>query len=189
MADFAQILDALIRDALVQTTAILTVGLLAARYVRLPARAHAVLLMAFVAAAATPLASSIVRHGGWGILAPEASVNRESPRLEPIAPPRQDAQVRGELQAEPAATNQFVTEREADFAGAGSTARVAVNARRADLPDEATNEVRVVATIVSPEAVPIADRGMLRWAASLFAVLWLAGTLIAGAAPVAWRRR
>ena len=85
MADFAQVLDALIRDALVQTTAILTVGLLAARYVRLPARVHAVLLMAFVAAAVTPLASGIVRHGGWGLLAPQAQADEPSSRLEPSA--------------------------------------------------------------------------------------------------------
>ena len=75
-----------------------------------------------------------------------------------------------------------MAEPEADFSGGGSFSRVPVNAPQVDVPAEATNEARVVATVLSPETVSNRQRGMLPWAASSFATLWLAGTLIAAAA-------
>ncbi len=72
MSEFAPTLDLVVRNALLQSTAIFLVGLLLARFaVRRPARVHTVLVLAFLAAIVAPLASEAVRRGGWGLLPPE----------------------------------------------------------------------------------------------------------------------
>ncbi len=72
MSELANTLDLVVRNALLQSTAIFLVGLLLARFaVRRPARVHTVLVLAFLAAIVAPLASEAVRRGGWGLLPPE----------------------------------------------------------------------------------------------------------------------
>ncbi len=81
MAEYFNVGAALALDVLLQSTIILGAGLLVARSVRLPARQHAVLAIAFACALLTPLASSMVRVGGWGILAPDPVAVAEMPAV------------------------------------------------------------------------------------------------------------
>lgn len=82
MADLANVLTAVLSSAVVQTTAVFAVGLLIARcLVRQPARAHAVLALTFVAAVAVPLASHVVRLGGWGLLMPQGTPTLARPAV------------------------------------------------------------------------------------------------------------
>ena len=74
MAELTNLLTSFARDAAWQSTAALAIGLLVARYgVRQPARRHAVLVLALIAAVAAPAASQLVRHRGWGMLGAEAA--------------------------------------------------------------------------------------------------------------------
>ncbi len=80
MTELTNLLTSFARDAAWQSTAALAIGLIVARYfVRQPARAHAVLVLTFIAAVAAPAASQLVRHRGWGVLAPEAAATANQP--------------------------------------------------------------------------------------------------------------
>jgi len=87
MSDTTSALSVLVRDAMWQSSAVFLVGLLVARTLlsRHPARAHAVLVLTFVAALAAPVASALVRECGWGLLEPEviAVVDASPAQLSP----------------------------------------------------------------------------------------------------------
>ena len=74
MVEHADTFVVWVRDAAWQSTLVLFIGLMAARYVvRQPARVHAVLALAFIATVAAPVATQLVRRQGWGLLSPETT--------------------------------------------------------------------------------------------------------------------
>jgi beta-lactamase regulating signal transducer with metallopeptidase domain/protocatechuate 3,4-dioxygenase beta subunit len=176
MVDFAFRGDVLMRDLLVQSTVIFAVGLLVARYARLPARAHAVLLMAFLGAVATPLASGIVRYRGWGILEPQVSVNVQATR-SPQVNLRSDMRAQVEQEASYAAARQAPAE-------VGSAPRLDPRSSP-DVRDAASRAIRtsspsgVETAVARLEAAPEKPRGGSFSAVAVFAALWFIGSVIA----------
>ncbi len=88
MLDFVLRGNHLLGDVIVQTSLALALGLVAARLARSPARVHAALLMTLVAALATPLASTLVRYAGWGVLKPaDIEMTQASLAIQPVVRP------------------------------------------------------------------------------------------------------
>ena len=93
MHDLASFSNHLLRDVLWQSTTIFLIGMLVARYVRLPARAHAILAMTFLGAVITPLASGVVRQCGWGMLEPPAAATAEAVAKSEVVVPQPESMV------------------------------------------------------------------------------------------------
>ena len=188
MVDFAYLGDELMRDWLVQSTLIFAVGLLVARSIRLPARVHAVLLMAFLGAVATPLASGIVRHRGWGILRPQALANIQVTSAPRENPPLDTQSQREQKASDTAASNTPAEVGPMSRVDPISAPVVRDTATQDSLIQDNSGQVRAIGTsspsdveaiVARSKTAPEKTRGLLYSAVAVFAILWFVGSVMA----------
>ena len=187
MLDLANLGNNLLRDVLWQSTTIFLIGMLVARYARLPARAHAVLLMTFLGAVITPLASGVVRQCGWGVLQPTATVTTEVVEKTAAVDPRPEVMV-----VPPRLPDQAIAVANINESPASAGLELAIvrhaARQRAPAPREmpAATEVSSISTApamaTNPTPLPTAPTRAWSFATSAtwtFVALWFAGSMFA----------
>ncbi len=175
MSDLVTTFDAVIRDAILQSTTIFLIGLVVARYlVRRPARVHAVLVLAFVAAIVAPMATEAVRRCGWGLLpSDQALVVQQSTEVAiPSATPSDKS---GNSQSFP--TTVRAVETQADPMAVDRLSEAAADTVTLPLGQSQPRLARAMPALVAPDTT--IESNTTRGAVfALLSAAWLAATLV-----------